>query len=103
MAGGRGFADERTALAWKRTALSILAGSAAITRLTYGRLGIWALAALGLALPLGMWVLFESRLRYAHNADTEPRGRSRGGRSAAAVALAVVVIAAIELAALLGK
>ena len=38
-----GVGNERTALAWQRTALALVAGSAILTRLTFDRLGAVAL------------------------------------------------------------
>jgi uncharacterized membrane protein YidH (DUF202 family) len=96
-----GTATERTELAWQRTALSLVAGSAVITRLTFARLGTVALTALLVALPLSGWVLLESRLRYRRDAGGRRRARSRGGVPAAALALGTVTVAAVELAALL--
>lgn len=95
-----GFANERTALAWQRTALALMVGSAVLTRLTFDRLGAVALLSVGMALPLSLWVFLESRARYAHGAGMRLRPRSRGGRSSAALMLATTVVALTELAAL---
>jgi uncharacterized membrane protein YidH (DUF202 family) len=96
-----GTPTERTELAWQRTALSLVAGSAVITRLTFGRLGTLALTSLVVALPLSLWVLLESRLRYRRGAGTGRPVRSGDGVPAAALALGTVAVAAVELAALL--
>jgi uncharacterized membrane protein YidH (DUF202 family) len=96
-----GAGNERTALAWQRTALAIVAAAAILTRLTFDRLGVLALASVLVALPLGLWVLQESRGRYAHDSGERLRPRSRGGRAPAALAAATVVIALTELAALI--
>jgi hypothetical protein len=71
-----------------------------ITRLTFGRLGTVALVALAVALPLGVWVLLESRSRYTRDAGIR-EGRPRGGVSSAALTVGLVAVAAVELAALL--
>lgn len=97
MSGGEGLANERTALAWHRTALAIVAGSALITRLAYQQIGPLALLSVGVALPLGLWVFVESRARY----DTRRRARSRGGRAPAALVVATAAVGVTELAALL--
>ena len=96
-----GMANDRTALAWQRTALSLMAGAAILGRITFDRLGLLAVAALLMTLALAAWVLIESRGRYAHDAGLRLRPRSRGGRAPAAVAVAVACLAATELAALL--
>jgi uncharacterized membrane protein YidH (DUF202 family) len=96
-----GIANERTALAWQRTALSLAAGAAVLARLTFDRLGVVAVAALALALTLAVWVLAESRGRYAHDAGVRLRDRPRGGRAPAALAAATVLVGLTEAAALL--
>lgn len=98
---GPGLQNERTALAWQRTALSVLAGAAALARLTADRLGPLALAGLAVALPLTLWVFFESRGRYARDPGAETRLRARSGRAPASLASAIAVMALIELVALL--
>ena len=95
-----GAQNERTALAWQRTALSLMAGSAVLARLTYERLGLLSLAGVLIAFVLSCWVFWESRGRYAHSAGVRMRGRDRGGRSGFAITMAVVLIAMTELAAI---
>jgi uncharacterized membrane protein YidH (DUF202 family) len=96
-----GAGNERTALAWQRTALALLAGAALLTRLTLDRLGWFALASVLVAGPLAGWVFVESRLRYAHTAQVRSRAGPRGGRAPFVLMLATVVIATVEIAALL--
>lgn len=98
-----GSANERTALAWQRTALSILAGSALLTRLTVDRLGWPALSILLVSGPLSLWVFWEARGRYAHDALLRPRPRARGGRAPLALTAATVVLAVAQLAALAAR
>lgn len=93
--------NERTALAWQRTALSLMAGSAVLSRLTYDRLGLFSLLSLVLALPLCLWVFVESRARYRHDAGIRLRPRSRGGRAPTVLATAIVSMALTELAAII--
>jgi uncharacterized membrane protein YidH (DUF202 family) len=95
---GRG--NERSALAWQRTALSVMTVSALMTRLTFESLG-WVALLNAIALPLSVSVLLESRLRYSHDAGIRLRRRSRDGRAPAALALATAAMAATELVALL--
>jgi uncharacterized membrane protein YidH (DUF202 family) len=95
-----GVQNERTALAWQRTALSLMAGSAIVSRLTFERLGAVSLASVLLALPLALWVFLESRRRYRGEAVGRPSPGHRGGRATAALSAAIVVIAVTELAAM---
>lgn len=96
-----GASNERTALSWQRTALSLLGGSAVMARLTWPSLGFVVLVPLGAAACLTLWVFIESRGRYAHDAGTRSRGRSRGGTAPLALTLATVLLAVTELTALM--
>jgi uncharacterized membrane protein YidH (DUF202 family) len=96
-----GVYNERTALAWQRTALALLAGSAVVARLALEELGVVAVAGFLVVLPLVAWVLLESRGRYRHHAGIRLRARSRGGRAPAVLAVVTVLVALTELAALL--
>ena len=93
MAEPPGTATERTALAWQRTALAVLAGALLLARITFEELGRLAFVVVVVAVPLALWVLVESRSRAR-------RGVLRGGRAAAVLTVAVVVLAAGELTAL---
>lgn len=92
--------NERTALAWQRTALSLMAGAAIMGRLTFGRLGYVALVVLAVAAVLSLWVFIESRRRYAQRLGHRTRPRPRGGRAPLFLTLALALIAVTELAAL---
>ena len=96
-----GLGNERTALAWQRTALSLLAGSAILARLTFDRLGPVALLSVAVAGPVGLWLFLESRGRYRHDAGVRRRPRSRGGRAPLALAVATVAAGLTELTALM--
>lgn len=96
-----GLANERTALAWQRTALATTAGAAVMARLTFDQLGIPALVALGAALALSAWILAESRGRYHHQSGARLRPRPRGGIAPAVLSAAVLLMAGTELAALI--
>ena len=97
---GPGGQNERTALAWQRTALSFAGGAVLLARLTFDRLGLLSVVFLALALPLSGWVFVVSRWRYAGLGPT--RGRSpRDGTTAGALAVLVALMAGVELAALL--
>lgn len=101
--GDHGMANERTALAWQRTALSLVAAAAIMTRLTWSSLGVAAVVPLGGALLLSGWVFVESGARYSHRAGTRPRRRSRGGRAPLFLAVATTLVAGTELASLTGR
>ncbi len=97
-----GVQNERTALAWQRTALSLIAGSAALTRLTFDRLGFVSLVSVVVTVPLCAWVLTHSRNRYQRRVSTAAhQSGGHGGIASAALTLSVVVMALTELAALL--
>lgn len=89
MTGGTGESQERTALAWQRTALALIAGSAVLTRLTFERLGLLALVSVGVAAPLGLWLFLTSRGRFRHEA------------APLVLAAATSAVALVEIAALL--
>lgn len=95
-----GVYNERTALAWQRTALALLAGAAIVARLTLDRLGWSSAVSVAAAIPVAGWVMWTSRRRYdAHNgARSQQWGRS--GRSAAGLAGVTALIALTELAAI---
>lgn len=95
-----GLSNERTALAWQRTALSVLAGAAIMGRLTFDRLGVVALIVPGIAAFLGLWVFVESRWRYDQHFDRRVRRRPRGGRAGLSLTVGTAMIAITQLMAL---
>lgn len=97
-----GLANERTSLAWQRTALAIVASAAVLARLTFDRVGWVAAAVLGVAVLLGLWVFAESRWRYRRHLGPSHRSRGRGGRAALSLAVATALIAVVELVAVTG-
>lgn len=97
-----GVYNERTALAWQRTALALAAAAAVVARLTLERIGVVAVASVLVTMPLAVWVMAASRGRYAHTAGVRSRPRSRGGRAPAMLAVVTVLVAFTELLALLG-
>lgn len=98
-----GVQNERTALAWQRTALSLMIASGLVLRLTIDELGPLALVAAGSAFSLALWVFLESRGRYRHDAGLHHRRRSRGGRAAAFLTFALVMLSGLQLAAVLAS
>lgn len=93
-----GLADERTALAWQRTALAVVAGAAVMARLTFDSVGPLALVLLGTALGLALWLVLEASTRYRRKSSPRP---PRGGRAPAVLSVAVALLATTELVALL--
>jgi uncharacterized membrane protein YidH (DUF202 family) len=73
---GSGLQPERTALAWRRTVISLLVGSVVAGRLLAGGLGWWAIVvgAGGLVVSGVVWVLAAKRGRRVARAlsDDEP-------------------------------
>ncbi|WP_245644518.1 DUF202 domain-containing protein [Nocardioides jensenii] len=92
-----GISNERTALAWQRTALSLVAGAAVVARLGVDKAGPVLVVLVGLAAVLGLWIFVESSGRYRHSAGSSVRVRGRGGRAALALTVATVLIGAGEL------
>lgn len=95
-----GLSNERTALSWQRTALSLITGAVIVGRLTIDRLGFAAIAIAAAAVLAGLCVLAESRWRYAQHRGERQRERPRGGRAAMSLSLATCLIAVAEIAAL---
>jgi uncharacterized membrane protein YidH (DUF202 family) len=96
-----GVGNERTALAWQRTALSVLAGAAIVGRLAFSELGVAALVGPAIAVPLSAWILIEGSARYQRRASSVGARRS-GGRGPAFLGCATLVLLLTELAAVLG-
>lgn len=92
-----GIANERTALAWQRTALSLVAGAAIIARLAVDQTGPAVLVPLVGAGLLGLWIFVESQARYHHSAGHTERRGGRGGRAALSTAIATTLIGVAEL------
>jgi putative membrane protein len=95
-----GVQAERTALAWRRTGLSALAGVAAIARLTYAELGVLAVVCACLGLVLVVSVLRVGRLGLAARHEGDDALRPAVGPGAACLAGVTVLLGLIELAAL---
>ena len=86
---------ERTTLAWQRTALSLLAGAAVLTRLTADQLGPFSLAGLAVVGPLALWVVGVGAGRLPQGSGATRQ--SRDGRPAAGLCVGVAVLAVLEL------
>lgn len=96
----RGAQNERTALAWGRTALSVLVTAAIVSRFAVESIGPVAMLALAAALPVSCWLVYASRRRYRRRLDwtQRPPLRIRDGRFELAVS-AVTVLMILVLAA----
>lgn len=86
-----GLQPERTALAWRRTALSVLVGSAAGARLLAPQLGVFAVVAGVLGCAFGAWMYVSAGARGRHATRTlfedGHLGRGPGAWPLAATAL----------------
>lgn len=98
-----GAGNERTALAWQRTSLAVLAGAAVLSRVTFATLGLFALASLAVGVPLAGWLFLESRARYLHDAGVRVRPASRGGRAPLMLTIATLAIGITAMAALVAS
>jgi putative membrane protein len=90
-----GLQPERTALAWRRTAMAVAVGSLAALRILPEVLGSWALgpAALGAAVSLVALIATQRRYRRIHTVLTASDGGRvalSGGALPAAMAVATV-------------
>ena len=95
-----GLANERTALAWQRTALSVVVAALVVARLSISRVGLGVVAVTVAGVVLGGWVALEGLGRYRARHGAEERSRTRGGRATALLTVTVVVVALTELAAI---
>jgi uncharacterized membrane protein YidH (DUF202 family) len=101
MAEDRGASNERTALAWQRTALALIAGSAIMARLTYAPLSWFALLVLAMAAAISAWVFLSSSARYGRRTGLRaPAQDSRGNHAPPSLTVATVLVAGTEFAAL---
>jgi uncharacterized membrane protein YidH (DUF202 family) len=97
-----GLQNERTELAWHRTALALLTASLLLFRLTVERLGPVAVLSVLVAVPLTFWVLVRSRLRYRWHHAAAAYAPTRDGRSVVSLTVAIVTMTATELVGILG-
>jgi len=95
---GPGETPEQTTLSWERTALTLLAVSAAVTRKTWSELGVVALVPLALFVLVALWVLGEGWRRYDDDRSSL-RYRPIGGPTLT-LAMATGAAAVVELVAL---
>ena len=99
---------ERTALAWRRTALTIIIGSLLAARVLWVELDPLALAPAGLALVLGIGVLIGGEVRYRqhHRAligSSSDHVPLSGGGMIVILASAVVVLGVLALVVVLAS
>ena len=94
-----GAQNERTALAWTRTALALLVGVVLASRLAAAQLGVVALVFALVVAPLALVILLMARSRYRHAHDALHHERDLpDGRLPALVALVCCLLAVLELA-----
>jgi uncharacterized membrane protein YidH (DUF202 family) len=94
-----GLQPERTALAWRRTALALAVGALIAFRLLLPVLGLWSLAAglLGTALASVIWVLAGRRARGTREALRHPSAPLPGAGLLLLVALVAAGAAVLGL------
>jgi uncharacterized membrane protein YidH (DUF202 family) len=104
----RGMQPERTALAWRRTALSMGAGSLVALRIFAPILGPWAVGPAVLAFAIAAVVFAASELRYRRNhraliadRNSDARVALAGGALIALTASAALVFGVIAVAILI--
>lgn len=98
-----GAQNERTALAWHRTAMSVVVAGAAVARLTFDAVGGLAYVMLGGTILAAMWLVMAVRGRYARRIGWSAREAvvPRDGRPEFVVLVTVMLLAAVEVVALL--
>ncbi|WP_051579539.1 DUF202 domain-containing protein [Pseudonocardia acaciae] len=86
-----GLQPERTALAWRRTALGLAAAAAVAARVLFPTLGVLAvcLAAVGGAGAIGLWVWGSRRYRQVHR---RPDGVALAGFAVLATAAGLAAL-----------
>ncbi|GAA5174556.1 hypothetical protein GCM10023321_78640 [Pseudonocardia eucalypti] len=84
---------ERTALAWRRTALGLAVAGALAAKLTFHALGLLA-AAVGVLLAVGLWLV--GGHRYRRERATAP-SRPPGGAALAQLAALTAVVGVLAL------
>lgn len=63
--------NERTSLAWQRTALSIAAGAAVVSRLTISNIGAWAIIVFALSVAMSVVTFLSARWEYRRRAQLQ--------------------------------
>lgn len=95
-----GLRNERTALAWQRTSLTVLAVSAGTARLTFEALGWLATTNVAFALALAIWMRAASKTQYRR---TLMSGEGwRGGIDAMLLAMAILVLGLLAATVIIG-
>lgn len=91
-----GVSNERTALAWTRTALALMSTALVAGRIVLDRLGALAVVLTVVAVPLAAAVLVAAARRY--RASLRPGAPTPDGRVPGLVSALVVVLAVTEAA-----
>jgi putative membrane protein len=102
---GPGLQPERTALAWQRTALALVAGSTLSLRALPPVFGGWSLAIgiVGLIVSAALWFAGRARARRALRALRTDRGPVPGGLLLAAFSVTTAAAAAVCLGYVLAR
>ena len=91
-AGDPGLQPERTALAWRRTALALMVGPVVAARLLVPELGAVAVVAAGGGLALGVSIAISSAGRHRPTAGRTAGAADLGDRTGAALLLVTALI-----------
>ena len=99
-----GAQNERTALAWHRTALSVIVAAALVSRLAMTSIGPVAFSTLVVAVPVSVWIMLTSVRRYRRRLGWMHRvvPSRRDGRAEFGLAAVVMLLGVVEIAAVLG-
>lgn len=95
------FANERTFLAWIRTALALVAAGVALDALDVGLPGAWERVLAALLVALGLLAAVAAWMRWARAEQSIRRGEPLPEQSFSAVLTAALVLAAAILLVLL--
>jgi uncharacterized membrane protein YidH (DUF202 family) len=93
-----GMQPERTALAWRRTALAMAAGSLVALRVFPASLGLWAVAPAAIAFAISAVVFGAAHVRYRRNHRALVVDRDADSRVALAGGALIALVAAATLA-----
>ena len=90
--GDPGLQNERTDLAWQRTALSLVVASATFFRGSFSALGMYVAVCLAVAVPVSGWMWIRSRALYLRASSSRAALAARDGRAGLTVSCIVTTL-----------